>query len=113
MQMRAKAYRRIVAGLVLTSGAPFAGAASASDLEYGKHLSAECTTCHKIDGSGGQQIPQITGWKAEEFIAIMKFYQTGARNNPAMVSVAQSLDEDQLMALALYFGSLPKGKKSE
>ncbi len=45
----------------------------------------------------------------------LKFYQAGERTNPVMVSVAKSLDADQLAALAAYYGSLPKpapkGKK--
>jgi cytochrome c len=85
--------------------------ASASDpkkIAYGRHLSGECATCHRPDGpvSG---IPSITGRDADEFIKTLGLYRNGERNNPAMVSVAQSLDDDQIKALAAYFGSLPKG----
>jgi cytochrome c553 len=38
----------------------------------------------------------------------MKFYKDGARTNPVMVSVAGSLNDEQIKALATYFGSLPK-----
>jgi cytochrome c553 len=38
----------------------------------------------------------------------MKLYQTGERSNPVMVSVAKSLDDEQVRALALYYCSLPK-----
>jgi cytochrome c553 len=38
----------------------------------------------------------------------MGLYRTGQRTNPAMVSVAQSLDDIQIRALAAYFGSLAK-----
>ena len=38
----------------------------------------------------------------------MKFYKDGARTNPVMVSVAGSLNDQQVKALATYFGSLPK-----
>jgi cytochrome c553 len=43
----------------------------------------------------------------------VKFYQDGKRKNPVMVSVANSLNEKQLDALAAYFGSLPKPKSKD
>ena len=86
------------------------GVAHASDpklLSYGRHLSSECSSCHRIDGVDNG-IPSITGWDSETFVATLNFYREGARPNPAMVSVAQSLDEQQMQALAAYYGSLPK-----
>jgi cytochrome c553 len=81
-------------------------------LAYGKHLARECTGCHRIDGTDNG-IPSITGQPIDEFTENMKYYQTGARNNPAMVSVAQSLDEAQITALAAFYGSLPKGPRGK
>jgi cytochrome c553 len=87
-----------------------AGDAGAQDgkLEaYGRHLVQECTSCHRVDGIDNG-IPSIVGWQADVFVATMKFYQSGVRTNPVMVSVANSLDDKQLRALATYLGSLPK-----
>jgi cytochrome c553 len=56
-------------------------------------------------------IASITGWPVDDFVATVEFYRNGARPNPAMISVAQSLDEDQIKALAAYYGSLPKPAK--
>jgi len=96
--------------LMLLAAAAIPGA-RASDLEklkaYGQHLSGECTTCHRIDGSDNG-IPSIVGWPPEDFAATLGFYKDGARSNPAMVSVAQSLDDEQIQALAAFFGALPK-----
>ena len=86
------------------------GAAQASDpklLAYGRHLSSECSSCHRSDGADNG-IPSITGWDSETFVATLNFYRDGARLNPAMVSVAQSLDDQQMQALAAYYSSLPK-----
>ena len=92
----------------LASGATLAAASEAEKLKaYGKHLSGECTTCHRIDGVDNG-IPSIIGWPVDDFAATLKFYQDGARSNPAMVSVAQSLDDDQINALATYFGGIQK-----
>jgi cytochrome c553 len=76
-------------------------------IAYGRHLSQECTGCHSIHGSD-TGIPSIVGWPADTLAATLKFYQTGARPNPVMVSVATSLNDKQVAALAAYFASLPK-----
>ena len=78
-------------------------------LAYGKHLSAECSGCHRVDGVDNG-IPSITGWVPGDFIATLDFFKNGSRPNPAMISVARSLDEEQVKALATYYGSLPKGR---
>lgn len=79
----------------------------AKQMAYGQHLSAECTTCHRLDGVDNG-IPSIVGWKASDFVDTLNFYKSGARDNPAMKSVADSLDDQQIEALAVYFGSLKK-----
>ena len=76
---------------------------------YGQHLSQECTSCHRVDGIDNG-IPSITGWPVDIFMRTLRFYQQGARANPVMVSVAKSLDDEQLKALAAYWATVPKGK---
>ncbi len=96
-------------GLVLTGSAV---ASDAKKVAYGRHLSGECSACHRVDGTDNG-IPSITGWEPEDFVHTLAFYRNGERNNPAMVSVAQSLDDDQMKALAAYYGSLPKAARSK
>ena len=79
-------------------------------LAYGKHLSAECSGCHRVDGIDNG-IPSITGWAPIDFIATVGFFKDGSRPNPAMISVARSLDDEQVEALATYYGSLPMGHR--
>lgn len=81
-------------------------------LAYGRHLASECSSCHRIDGVDNG-IPSITGWPVEGFVETMGYYKTGARPNQVMVSVAKSLDDEQLAALAAYYGSLPKRARSK
>lgn len=73
---------------------------------YGRHLAGECTSCHRIDGVPSA-IPSILGKPQEEFIMLLNAYRNGTKTNPVMVSVAKSLDNEQMEALAAYFGSLP------
>jgi cytochrome c553 len=100
--------------LLALGGLARASTDDAKQIAYGRHLSQECTGCHSINGAD-TGIPSIIGWPADTLAATLKFYQTGARTNPVMVSVATSLNEKQVAALAAYFASLPKpapkGKK--
>jgi cytochrome c553 len=97
------------AAAVVVGGAP--ALADPKSFAYGEYLSQQCTSCHRIDGRAGRGIPPIVGLEVDYFVTTMKFYQTGARDNEAMVSVAKSLDEEALKALAIYFGSLKPAAK--
>lgn len=81
-------------------------APAAADLELGKHLSAECVTCHRPAAQATVGVPQITGWPDEQFIAVMKAYQDKVRENPVMQTIAGRLGAEDLAALAAYFGSI-------
>lgn len=101
-------FPRFVAISLFALALPSMAAAQSTDpnvLAYGEHLSGECTTCHRIDGADNG-IPPIVGWPLETFVAVMTSYKQGERTNQAMISVAQSLDEDQLNALGAYFSTL-------
>lgn len=104
---------RVCASLLLLAGLMWLATALPGSTEearleaYGRHLSSECSACHRLDGVDNG-IPSITGLPIEEFVATLRFYKDGARPNPVMVSVARSLDEEQMKALAHYYGSLPK-----
>jgi len=74
--------------------------------EYGEYLSGECTTCHQIDGTATEGIPPIIGLDPEVFVEVMMTFKNGERDNEAMVSVVKNLDDEQLKALAVYFGSI-------
>ncbi len=97
--------------LVASLGLGALGVAAVADearlRRYGQHLAQECTGCHRLDGTDNG-IPSINAWDADRFIATLEFYQTGERSNPVTVSVAKSLDEEQVRALADYYATLPK-----
>lgn len=94
-----------IAALALGATVAAPAAANPDKLAYGKHLSQECTTCHRMDGRG-TNIPPLAGLQPDYFVTTMKFYKTGARDNPAMKSVAEMLNDEQLDALATYFATL-------
>jgi cytochrome c len=105
--------RFTAAGLALSYlASPTTSLADPQKIGYGKHLARECTSCHRIDGVDNG-IPSITGWDLGEFVQTMTWYKDGARDNQAMRSVAQSLDDDQIEALATYFQTIPKPPKKK
>jgi len=75
------------------------------DPEYGKYLSSECLTCHQSDGSN-QGIPAITGWPTEDFVVAMHAYKVKVRPHPVMQMMAGRLSDEEIAALAAYFGAL-------
>lgn len=81
------------------------GAAAAGDIELGRYLSSECTTCHgaaKTDST----IPPIHGLDQKHFIEVLKAYRAKALPNPAMQTVAGRLQDDDIAALAAYFAAV-------
>lgn len=103
---------RLLGGILLVAALlPALDARSQSSdqrkLSYGRHLAQECTTCHRIDGKDNG-IPSIVGQDPVHFAETIGYYKSGARDNQVMVSVAQSLDDEQVAALAAYYASLPK-----
>lgn len=90
------------------SAAPGAAGEAGKLGAYGKHLAAECTSCHRPDGADAT-IPWIAGKPQTEFIDLLHAYREGRKTNSVMVSVARSLSEEEMTALAAYFAALPKG----
>ena len=91
----------LAASLAATAG--FAG--GEGDRSLGQYLSSECVTCHQITGRY-EGIPPIVGWPNTIFIEIMGEYRAKKRANPIMQTIAVQLSEEEIAALAAYFGSL-------
>lgn len=75
------------------------------DPDYGEYLSTECTTCHQIGGEY-DGIPVITGWADEDFVVAMHAYKREIRPHPVMQMMAGRLSDEEIAALAAYFGAL-------
>jgi cytochrome c len=74
------------------------------DPAYGEYLASECLTCHQEDGDY-DGIPPIVGWPEEHFKAALHGYRIKARANEAMQLIAGSLTDEDIAALAVWFGS--------
>ena len=75
------------------------------DPEYGKYLSSECVTCHNTTQNNAG-IPKIAGLSAEGMLALLKAYKNKELDNVTMQTIAASLDDEQMAAIAVYYASL-------
>lgn len=73
----------------------------AADVAYGEYLASGCVACHGADANA--PIPPLRSLRYEELVAALMAYREGTRTNPAMQSVARSLGEVEIEALAAYF----------
>ena len=92
----------ILAWVALIAGVP---QAAAGDKALGEYLSSECVTCHQVTGRY-DGIPPIVGWPDASFIEIMNDYRHKRRDNPVMRTIAGRLSDEEIAALASYFGSV-------
>ena len=75
------------------------------DPDYGEYLANECTTCHQRDGNY-DGIPAIIAWPEEDFVIAMHAYKRKVRPHPVMQMMAGRLTDEEIAALAAYFGKL-------
>ncbi len=75
------------------------------DPEYGEYLAGECVTCHQVSGAN-EGIPSITLWPEEAFVVAMHAYKQQLRPHPVMQMIAGRLNNEEIAALAAYFGQL-------
>lgn len=78
------------------------------DRELGEYLSSMCVACHQLSGKVSGGIPAIVAWPDDQFVAVIQSYKDGTRDNETMRTISHRLSQDEIEALAAYFGSLPK-----
>lgn len=84
-------------------------AAHGADVEYGRYLSSECTTCHGAS-KADSTIPNIHGLGESHIAEVIKAYRTKALPNPVMQTIAARLGDDEIAALAAYFATAKRPK---
>ncbi|MEL6225463.1 MAG: c-type cytochrome [Pseudomonadota bacterium] len=88
------------------AGFPILSPAKADgDPAYGEYLAGQCTACHQKSGKD-KGIPSIVGWHPEAFVIVMNAYKTKEREHKAMQTIASSLGDEEIAALAAYFAQL-------
>ncbi|MGR8951463.1 MAG: c-type cytochrome [Gammaproteobacteria bacterium] len=65
-----------------------------------------CLGCHGAQGQGNAQIPRLAGQHPAYLVTQLKNFKSGSRQGGPMQGMASTLSEDDMKALAAYFGSL-------
>jgi cytochrome c553 len=78
-----------------------------------ENFHAQCIGCHGIPGYKTAfpevyHVPKIAGQQPAYIIAALKAYKSGDRSHPSMRGIAASLNEEQMKALADYYGAPAK-----
>jgi cytochrome c553 len=81
-------------------------AGAVGDRALGEHLASECTSCHQLSGREAGGIPAIVGVAPDQFVALMGAYKDQQRESQVMRAIAGRLTQNEIEALAAYFGSL-------
>ncbi|MGR8981679.1 MAG: c-type cytochrome [Gammaproteobacteria bacterium] len=74
--------------------------------QIGREKAAICLGCHGPMATGNGQIPRLAGQHPEYQVNQLKNFKAGDRESGHMQAIAGTLSEDDMKALAAYFGSL-------
>lgn len=105
--------RTVFAVISFSLAAPLAAEVVKGDREFGEYLSSLCVTCHQISGKASGGIPPIVAWPEDQFIAVINSYRWKDRDSLVMQTVTAQLTDEEIAALAAYFGALPNQPDSK
>lgn len=74
--------------------------------KVGKDKATVCLGCHTTSGEGNGEFPRLAGQHPDYLAKQLADYKSGVRKNDAMKAIAGNLSEDDIKALAAFFGSL-------
>jgi sulfide dehydrogenase cytochrome subunit len=103
-------HRIITLSMVASLVVSFAERSLAAENDQGVQLAATCAACHRLDGHD-KGIPSFVGLSEEQFVTVMRAYQSGERSGPIMRTVARSLSNEEIAILARYF--VARGKETQ
>lgn len=92
----------VVAALISTE-AIFA----ADSLDKGKRLAITCAACHGEKGVSQNPLwPNLAGQKKEYLVKQLNDFKAGRRQDPIMSTMAQTINEQDIVDLATYYSQL-------
>ena len=72
----------------------------------GQPKAVMCLGCHGSSGEGNGQFPRLAGQHPNYLVKQLSHFKEGERKNGHMQAIAGTLSEEDMKALAAYFGSL-------
>ncbi len=66
---------------------------------------ASCTGCHPAKAGVATDVPQLSGRSAADLTAAMRAYRAGQRPATVMDRIAKGFSDDEISALAAWFGA--------
>jgi len=82
------------------------GAGDPALVKAGEAKATMCSGCHGSTAGGNGQFPRLAGQHPEYLAQQLKAFKEGSRKSGPMQAIAGNLSEDDVKALAAYFGSL-------
>jgi cytochrome c553 len=95
----------LLAGLLAT---PLAHAQEAQAPLAGRNVAATCANCHGTQGMARGGMPVLAGMPAEQLLASLADYRSGAKPATLMGQIAKGYTEAQLRSVAAYYAALPR-----
>lgn len=88
--------------------------ATAGDVAEGKRIAeSSCSRCHGVTGvSGTRGVPHIAGQRPPYLHAKLRAYQAGTRGSHEMDPAVKYLNDEALVKVAAYYGSLEPAQPS-
>lgn len=73
----------------------------------GKSLSKVCSACHGQEGVSNNTLwPSLAGQKKDYLLKQLRDFKLGERKNPLMTSLVQTLSEQDMEILSVYYSQL-------
>ena len=112
-RIRFLALHVLAAGLALSAGPAAAQQKAAPGGSEHKANVSMCVGCHGIPGYKTAypvvyRVPMIAGQQPGYIVNALKAYKSGERSHPSMRGIAASLSEEEMAALANYYGAPAK-----
>jgi cytochrome c553 len=89
-----------------SSQSPVSAGGDPNLAKTGEAKASVCFGCHGSTAAGNGQFPRLAGQHPEYLIKQLNSFKEGVRKNGPMQAIAGSLSDDDIKALAAYFGSL-------
>ncbi len=89
------------------SGLPAVTAGGDATLaKTGQEKTKVCLSCHGKTATGNGEIPRLAGQHPDYLIKQLSSFKNGSRTNGSMQAIAGTLTEEDMKALAAFFGTL-------